>query len=1378
MKERMNQSGTSRRTARVLAGLLALIMVITSVAANALPVRAADGFVGFKKDGDSFVPITEEYGEPEDTEAVTEEYEEPDNTEEMAYDYLVSAYLDDETGEFIPWIYGISENPDLQGASETLGQALLSTDKYRDLYGELDPELPGTWSGENKDVLEVYPNGSALVAGEGYTEVIFTYAGDRKDEENNDLKEDVTSDDIPRSTDSNASSFWPEGDVSSDTPISTDNNASPDSTETMLRAGTQLRWMVKVAVVNPRPLALEGEILTAQDLQDAIDKAEAGAVIELTHDIVMTGVNRTNGDGTNGTKDSILIKKPITLTSADPANPVTIKRGWTDEAAGKFYSKYLLEVSAVKDSDSIGSLTLENIILDGGSEEGMSGASIKGGDTEKMSLIGVGTNSKSGNKVNNYKTVLTIGNGTVLRNNNKLNQLFAPLKTAGGAVYSCGHIIMNGGLITNCTAAFGGGVYIEYKPGRSQETPTFEMNGGEIKGNIAGPYNQHIGGKITYSYDQSGGGGVLVYGAGEMTLKGGVISGNEAAYGGGIALNGPSANGAGYDPPDDLTEQLIMEGGTIGGDSPEEGNTARINGGGIYIHTKSAARITGGVISYNEAGTEYAIATDHRPGNTFGKKLTNGYYGGGGIYVNGLVQNSLKVGYLKVYNVEISDNTAQFQGGGIAGCPASNVMVSLTSGGVIYDNTGGSGPNGDADYSGQEIFITNSRSYSDNGDTKERYPKVNISPSMLGGGSYDWKDSEGNPIDESLLKDEEEGLREEVAIYSGVTAEDETVKTAVGMATTHITHNISHAAGGGIGTNGDLQIGSFKPGEEYITLYVKKVWVNDFPENRPKELTFRLYRDEETEPVEKVTVPIEKLSRDSYTPLFTVKKYRIYEEGKTYTYRIEEDPEDGYESLITTYGDNTKWEITNTAPVSLKLEKKVKGEVPADAEFSFDISLRQADGTLFEKVDIRRYDGATETKTFTDGKITVTLKADESLQLMDLPKGTQYVITETSTGAAAKVTVDKQIYGTANGVGHSSEISEGTEVQGTMEDIRQAVVYTNAWYKYMPVQKVWRDWDGSEITSELPESITVKLLQNGDEYRTGKLTSQSGWKYTFEDLDIKDPEGNDYVYSVKEEGIEGWKSVTEGNADKGYTITNTRIPPDTSRSVIKVWDDDGDSDGLRPESVMVQLKADGEPYGEPVELNKDNDWGSIWTELPSVHEDGTWIRYSLEELTSVDGYTSEVTYSEDIRTYTVTNTHVPEPTESEPDESKPDESESSEPAPTEPAPTEPIQPTQPGSIQPTEPARPSEPAPTQPVEPTPTQPAGPGTVDIVDEGVPLNPMSVLTEIEDEDVPLAFLAPLTGDDRPVGAAALFGLIALGMMGAFGILASKKDEEDAS
>ena len=78
----------------------------------------------------------------------------------------------------------------------------------------------------------------------------------------------------------------------------------------------------------------------------------------------------------------------------------------------------------------------------------------------------------------------------------------------------------------------------------------------------------------------------------------------------------------------------------------------------------------------------------------------------------------------------------------------------------------------------------------------------------------------------------------------------------------------------------------------------------------------------------------------------------------------------------------------------------------------------------------------------------------------------------------------------------------------------------------------------------------------------------------------------------------------------------------------------------------------------------------------------------------------------------------------------------------------------------------------------------PGT-EIPDNPMPLAnfpdnpvPLSGFETIGDEDVPLAFLAPMTGDNKPVGAAALFGLLALGMMGVFGILGfKKKDGEDA-
>ena len=58
-----------------------------------------------------------------------------------------------------------------------------------------------------------------------------------------------------------------------------------------------------------------------------------------------------------------------------------------------------------------------------------------------------------------------------------------------------------------------------------------------------------------------------------------------------------------------------------------------------------------------------------------------------------------------------------------------------------------------------------------------------------------------------------------------------------------------------------------------------------------------------------------------------------------------------------------------------------------------------------------------------------------------------------------------------------------------------------------------------------------------------------------------------------------------------------------------------------------------------------------------------------------------------------------------------------------------------------------------------------------DSQVPLGTMEIL----DEDVPLAFLAPQTGDETPVGVVGAIALAALGLMGAFAFLGFRKKED---
>ena len=115
-----------------------------------------------------------------------------------------------------------------------------------------------------------------------------------------------------------------------------------------------------------------------------------------------------------------------------------------------------------------------------------------------------------------------------------------------------------------------------------------------------------------------------------------------------------------------------------------------------------------------------------------------------------------------------------------------------------------------------------------------------------------------------------------------------------------------------------------------------------------------------------------------------------------------------------------------------------------------------------------------------------------------------------------------------------------------------------------------------------------------------------------------------------------------------YTITNTHVPYVRDISVNKVWDDEINRDGIRPESVTAKLLGlvDGQIFiEETVVLNESNDWGHKWEGLP-VNSQGKAIAYKVEEVLDNEvlktEYTSVVTESEETPgVFTITNTHIP-----------------------------------------------------------------------------------------------------------------------------------------
>ena len=179
--------------------------------------------------------------------------------------------------------------------------------------------------------------------------------------------------------------------------------------------------------------------------------------------------------------------------------------------------------------------------------------------------------------------------------------------------------------------------------------------------------------------------------------------------------------------------------------------------------------------------------------------------------------------------------------------------------------------------------------------------------------------------------------------------------------------------------------------------------------------------------------------------------------------------------------------------------------------------------------------------------------------------------------------------------------------------------------------KTWVDNDNQDGVR--PESITINLLADGEIIKTVTVTAEDNWAWSFEGLPQYKDHGTAIVYSITENRVEDYS--TEYN---GYNVTNTRTPAKTSVTVTKVWQDNNNQDGIRPNSVTVKLLANGRDTGKTLVLSQGNGWTGSFTELDKFKR-GQEIVYSVEEVT-VAGYASVITGTS-ASGYTITNTHVP-----------------------------------------------------------------------------------------------------------------------------------------
>lgn len=273
----------------------------------------------------------------------------------------------------------------------------------------------------------------------------------------------------------------------------------------------------------------------------------------------------------------------------------------------------------------------------------------------------------------------------------------------GGGVYvHGGAFIMNGGIISKNNSAEGGGVYVS-------SDSTFTMTGGTIFNNEVGHQGGGIyvsgggtfemkggtisGNSVTEAKDTTYGGGG-VYTAGTSTMSGsskitGNTAGTETVYcfGGGVCVSGNNAkftlergtlsgNKALYGGGVHMSSQGLFEmnGGTIGG-----GNVAVNGGGGVSLGGDDCKFIMGGgAISSNKAkygGGAYldkGVFTMSDGTISENTAINNG--DGGGAYLSG--------GTFNISGGTLSNNSAESNGGGVF----LNMGDLTMSGGAISGN--------------------------------------------------------------------------------------------------------------------------------------------------------------------------------------------------------------------------------------------------------------------------------------------------------------------------------------------------------------------------------------------------------------------------------------------------------------------------------------------------------------------------------------------------------------------------------------------------------------------------------------------------------------------------------------------------------------------
>lgn len=354
------------------------------------------------------------------------------------------------------------------------------------------------------------------------------------------------------------------------------------------------------------------------------------------------------------------------VTLAGKADETAKKITYTKDTSTTSTDLYMIEVGVEYGAATATNLTLQNVTI----------------DAEEQDIRCIRVCPASQLTLENGATVC---NGRAVHRNGHSGNTGTNDWGGGIVVDSTAKLIMNdGSAVTGCSAEQGGGIYLSGE---------MEMNGGTISGNTA------VGDYFDTEYTQNAHGGAILIRANradydarydvpaKLTMTGGNIQNNKAAsdrsaFGGAVAILGT------LNVPADLTNEFIMTGGTISGNTAGYGGAisaytdddywngnASVKISGNAVITQNTGRNGGGAIALITSKADDYTSTVEMNGGTISGNET--FSKGGGVFLFG------KGDSFYMTDGKISDNVAK-QGGGISISDTDAAAYLL--GGTIQDN--------------------------------------------------------------------------------------------------------------------------------------------------------------------------------------------------------------------------------------------------------------------------------------------------------------------------------------------------------------------------------------------------------------------------------------------------------------------------------------------------------------------------------------------------------------------------------------------------------------------------------------------------------------------------------------------------------------------